>query len=42
MDGGLNLTDSPFHPGEWEVQSRLGVRAKMESFGRRVIRDRSV
>lgn len=39
MDGGLNLTDSPFHPGEWEVQSRLGVRDKMESFGRRVIRD---
>ena len=30
---------SPFHQGEQEVQERLGVREKMEAFGRRVIRD---
>lgn len=30
--------DSPFHRGEREIQSRLGVRERMESFGRRVIR----
>ncbi len=36
---GWNHTDSPFHPGEQAVQTRLGVREKMENFGRRVIRD---
>lgn len=30
---------SPFHQGERELQQRLGVRDKMENFGRRVIRD---
>ncbi len=30
---------SPFHRGEQEIQSRLGVREKMERFGSRVIRD---
>jgi ferredoxin-NADP reductase/predicted pyridoxine 5'-phosphate oxidase superfamily flavin-nucleotide-binding protein len=30
---------SPFHAGEHEVQERLGIRDKMEAFGRRVIRD---
>ncbi|MBV1921431.1 MAG: pyridoxamine 5'-phosphate oxidase family protein [Pseudomonadales bacterium] len=30
---------SPFHRGEQAVQSRLGVREKMERFGSRVIRD---
>ncbi|MEH6826031.1 MAG: pyridoxamine 5'-phosphate oxidase family protein, partial [Motiliproteus sp.] len=30
---------SPFHPGEQEIQSRLGVREKMERFGRQVIRN---
>lgn len=30
---------SPFHRGEQTIQSRLGVRDKMESFGRQVIRD---
>ena len=31
--------DSPFHQGEQAAQSRLGVREKMERFGRQVIRD---
>ena len=31
---------SPFHPGEKEIQSRLGIREKMEEKGRRIIRDR--
>lgn len=38
-DGGLADDVSPFHRGEREVQARLGVRDKMEGFGRRVIRD---
>ncbi len=29
---------SPFHPGEQQVQSRVGVRKMMEQFGQRVIR----
>lgn len=29
---------TPFHPGEREVQTRLGVRERTESVGRRVIR----
>jgi ferredoxin-NADP reductase/predicted pyridoxine 5'-phosphate oxidase superfamily flavin-nucleotide-binding protein len=38
-DGGWTLETSPFHGGEQAVQERLGVREKLESFGRRVIRD---
>ncbi|BCG63155.1 MAG: hypothetical protein methR_P0849 [Methyloprofundus sp.] len=30
--------DSPFHQGEQQIQERLGVRGKMECFGRQVIR----
>ena len=30
---------SPFHRGEKEIQSRLGIREKMEELGRRMIRD---
>lgn len=30
---------SPFHPGEAVIQERLGVRDKVEAFGRRAIRD---
>lgn len=30
---------SPFHRGEQQVQEKLGVRARMERFGRKVIRD---
>ena len=38
-DGGWSDAGSPFHRGEREVQARLGVREKLEGFGRRVIRD---
>jgi len=31
---------SPFHRGEKEIQSRLGIQEQMEEKGRRVIRDR--
>ena len=31
-------TASPFHTGEQAIQTRLGVREKMEHFGRQVIR----
>ena len=31
--------DSPFHRGEQEIQSRLGIRDKIEQAGRRMIRD---
>lgn len=34
-----DLLPSPFHRGEQSIQSRLGVRDKMEQFGKRVIRD---
>ncbi|NIB40963.1 flavin-nucleotide-binding protein [Pseudomaricurvus alkylphenolicus] len=30
---------SPFHRGEQQLQHRMGVRERMEQFGRRVIRD---
>lgn len=30
---------SPFHPGEVAIQTALGVAARMEQFGKRVIRD---
>ena len=33
------VIESPFHRGEQEIQQRLGVRDKMERFGRQVIRD---
>lgn len=31
--------ESPFHKGEKAIQTRLGVRDKMERFGQKVIRD---
>ncbi len=34
-----NTNESPFHRGEQKIQQRLGVRGKMERFGRQVIRD---
>ena len=34
-----NSSQSPFHSGEQTIQSRLGVRDKMEQFGKRVVRD---
>ena len=33
------INDSPFHRGEQVLQQRLGVRERMERFGRKVIRD---
>jgi predicted pyridoxine 5'-phosphate oxidase superfamily flavin-nucleotide-binding protein len=35
----MSDNDSPFHRGEREIQSRLGVRGKVENIGRRFIRD---
>lgn len=29
---------SPFHPGELEIQERLGVKEKMDTFARRIVR----
>ncbi len=39
MFTGWNHQDSPFHTGEQQVQERLGVRDKIETFARRVVRD---
>lgn len=39
MNTGWNHSESPFHQGEQDVQARYGVKEKMESFGRRIIRD---
>ena len=39
INSGLSSTESPFHRGEQEIQTRLGVRQNMERFGRMVIRD---
>ncbi|MCZ6863818.1 MAG: MOSC domain-containing protein, partial [Alphaproteobacteria bacterium] len=36
----MSEVKSPFHRGEKEIQSRLGIREKIEKKGRRVIRDR--
>ena len=36
---GWPYATSPFHPGEQQVQRRLGVRDRMEAVGRRVLRD---
>lgn len=35
----ITSLDSPFHQGEKKIQEKLGVRAQMERFGSRVIRD---
>ncbi len=39
VNPGWSHDESPFHSGEKAIQERLGVRAKIESMGRRVIRD---
>ncbi|MEM9948352.1 MAG: pyridoxamine 5'-phosphate oxidase family protein [Cyanobacteria bacterium P01_D01_bin.36] len=36
---GWQKAESPFHAGEQSIQTRLGGREKMESFGRRAIRE---
>jgi ferredoxin-NADP reductase/predicted pyridoxine 5'-phosphate oxidase superfamily flavin-nucleotide-binding protein len=38
MSGGWNREESPFHPGEREVQERLGV-GDIEDWARKVVRD---
>ena len=38
MSGGWNRDESPFHPGEREVQKRLGV-GDIEDWARKVVRD---
>lgn len=38
-DAGRPPSNSPFHAGEQAVQTRLGVRDRVESTGRRLIRD---
>ena len=35
----MSEAKSPFHRGEKEIQSRLGIEEKMEGLGRRMIRD---
>ena len=35
----MSTAKSPFHRGEKEIQSRLGIAEKMEAQGRRMIRD---
>ena len=39
MTTGWTKTESPFHAGEQAVQTRMGVREKVENIGRRIIRD---
>lgn len=39
MNLGWTQTESPFHVGEQDVQTRMGVRDKIEKLGRRVVRD---
>ncbi len=39
MNTGWTQTQSPFHRGEQEVQTRLGIRDKVEAIGRRIVRD---
>ena len=36
---GWSFPGSPFHPGEQQVQQRLGVRERMEAAGRRTLRN---
>lgn len=38
-DKGWTQSESPFHPGEWEVQQRYGVRDRVETFGRQMVRE---
>ena len=39
MPDGWPHTESPFHAGERQVQERLGLGDRIESFARRVVRD---
>ena len=37
--GPVMASVSPFHPGEQEIQARLGMRDEIEDIGQRFIRD---
>ena len=39
MNSGWTRAESPFHKGEQVVQTRMGVREKIESLGRRMVRE---
>lgn len=39
LNPGWNKSESPFHKGEQALQEKVGVKDKLEAFGRRVIRD---
>ena len=39
MSDGWNHAETPFHAGKQQVQERIGVRDKIETFARRVVRD---
>ena len=36
---GWTRTESPFHAGELAIHSRMGLQARMDKQGRRVIRE---
>lgn len=38
-DPGWSLPESPFHPGELAIQTRLGIQERMDRMGRRFIRE---
>jgi len=39
MNAGWTQTESPFHAGEQAIQTRMGVRDKLEKQGRKIIRE---
>ncbi len=39
INPGWSLSESPFHAGELAIQTRLGIRERMDGQGRRVIRE---
>lgn len=39
MNSGWTRADSPFHEGEKAVQTRMGVRERIETLGRRMVRE---
>lgn len=39
VNPGWSLTESPFHAGELAIQTRMGIRERMDRQGRRIIRE---
>lgn len=39
QNSGWTQLESPFHPGELAIQTRFGIQERMDSLGRRMIRD---